>query len=321
MLNRRNWFRAAVCALFCAAVSGQQTGAVFMVDDDGAQCPGALATIQEAVAQAPEGATILVCPGTYRNQVTIRGAEKTGLKLIALGHDGEVVLEGDHTEPFGFLLDDVTNVLIRGFTIRGWGNKPTTASQYGWGCGIHLQRAHYNTIEHNRISKTDMVGINLDHSGHNLIRYNLMTEIDPQGVGCGILMSGGKDTAENFIYANRVALSPGAGILVWGAGPGNAIVDNNFNNNGQGGISHLGTEGTLIEGNRFSHNAGAWGVILFEPDPRSYGILIKNSDKVTVTGNMAHNNTLVDISWDNKGSVVFENNACRTSNQTGICGR
>jgi parallel beta-helix repeat protein len=313
---------AAAGALICAgAVLGQQAGDVLMVDDDGVQCPGALTTIQEAVSQAGEGWTILVCPGTYRKQVTIRGVEKTGLKLIALGREDEVVLEGNHTEPYGILLDDVTNVLVRGFTIREWGNKPTTANQYGNGCGIHLQKAHYNVIEHNRISKTDMMGITLDNSGHNTVRYNLITEIDPQGCGCGITLWGGKGTTENFIFGNRVGLSPGAGIVVWGAGPGNAIVDNNFNNNGQGGISHENTEGTLIEGNRFSHNAGAWGVILFESDRRAYGIELVNSNNVTIVGNMVHNNTRFDIVWDNKGTIVFENNSCGTSNQTGVCGR
>ncbi len=56
---------------------------VLTVDDDGADCPGALKTIQEAVAQAPAGATILVCPGTYYKTVSVVGPEKTGLKLRA----------------------------------------------------------------------------------------------------------------------------------------------------------------------------------------------------------------------------------------------
>src|SRR5437870_2511533 len=37
---------------------------VILVDDDGAQCPGAVRTIQEAVATASAGATIVVCQGT-----------------------------------------------------------------------------------------------------------------------------------------------------------------------------------------------------------------------------------------------------------------
>ena len=37
-------------------------------------CPGSLRTIQEAVAAAAAGATILVCPGNYRSTVTITAA-------------------------------------------------------------------------------------------------------------------------------------------------------------------------------------------------------------------------------------------------------
>jgi parallel beta-helix repeat protein len=304
-----------------ALAAAGAAGNVFFVDDDGAQCPGALTTIQEAVSQAGEGAIILVCPGLYTRQVNISGPEKTGLKLISLGRDDEVIIQGDHTQPYGILLENVTNVLVRGFTIRDFGNKPTTANQFGWGCAIHLTKANYNIIEHNRVSKTDMVGINLDNSAYNIIRYNLITEIDPKGFGVGIALWGGKGTSGNFVFANRAAQSPAAGIVVWSAGVGNSIVDNNFSNNGQWGISHRDTEGTIIEGNRFSHNTEAWGVISMEKDNRAIGVELRKSNNVTVVGNMAHNNTQLDISWDKLGAVTFERNGCAKADQPGLCGQ
>ncbi len=54
------------------------------VDDDGAQCPGALTTIQEAVAKARAGESILVCPGTYYKTVLLKGHEKDAIKLIGI---------------------------------------------------------------------------------------------------------------------------------------------------------------------------------------------------------------------------------------------
>ncbi|MCL5744949.1 MAG: right-handed parallel beta-helix repeat-containing protein [Acidobacteria bacterium] len=310
----------------CVAWFGMQqrsaaasNGSILFVDDDGAQCPGAFRTIQEAVAQAAPGSTILVCPGIYRKTVKLSGKDNEGMQLIALGHPGDVVLQGDHTEPFGFHLQDVENVLIRGFTVLDFGNKPTTASQYGNGCAIHLANSNYNTVENNRLSRADMTGINVLNSAHNIIRYNLISEIDPKGFGNGIWLQG-KRTSGNLVFQNYAYLQPGAGIIVWNAGEDNVITDNAFNNNGQWGISHRDTAGTLIEGNRFSYNAGNWGVITFLNDRRSIGIELRNSDRVVLRGNMASNNTRLDISWDKKGDVVFADNACAVADQAGLCG-
>jgi len=297
-----------------------QAGQTLFVDDDGAQCPGALRTIQEAVAQATRGATILVCPGTYQATVMVKGHDKDGIRLIAMGGQDEVVVQGSHTEGDGFRLEDVDSVVVRGFTVREVGYVKTTASQFGVGCGFHIQNANYNTIEHNRITKIDMMGISVFSSGNNLIRYNFIFDIDPGGFGQGIYLEGVK-SASNFIFQNYAYRQQGAGIALWGAGPGNIILDNNFSNNGQWGISHRNTEGTWIEGNRFSYNAGALGLISTETDRRSIGIELLKSNKVTVSDNTVRNNTLFDISWDNTGEITFANNACQTANQPGLCAR
>ncbi len=83
------------------------------------------------MAQAPGGATILVCPGTYRGTVSITGPAKNGLKLIAVGRADEVVFQGDYTERDGFPLENVGSVLIRGFTVRDFGNQATTEEFHG----------------------------------------------------------------------------------------------------------------------------------------------------------------------------------------------
>ena len=61
---------------------------VITVDDDGLDCPGALHTIQEAVAEAPAGATILVCPGNYHGTVNIIGPEKSVPEIDRRGPRG-----------------------------------------------------------------------------------------------------------------------------------------------------------------------------------------------------------------------------------------
>ncbi len=74
------------CAAFFALAAGIPTEVVastttstttgkFIVDDDKVQCPTAQYTeIEDAVAAAPAGATIQVCPGVYKKQVVITKA-------------------------------------------------------------------------------------------------------------------------------------------------------------------------------------------------------------------------------------------------------
>jgi len=183
---------------------------VITVDDDGADCPGALHTIQEAVAKAPAGATILVCPGNYNGTVNIIGPEKTALKLIAVGREDEVVLQGDNTERDGFHLENVTNVLIRGFTVRDFGVTATTGAVWGTGNQIYLENAHYNTIEQNHIINGDMMGIMLMDSGNNIIQRNVVHVENAALANCGIHVQGSK-SANNVLQQNLTSGNKMAG--------------------------------------------------------------------------------------------------------------
>lgn len=94
-------------------------------------------TIQAAVTAASVGDRILVRPGTYLGTVVITGAARNNLQILADGGEGQVILQGNHTqqttgtckfalEPLcperaGFLLRDVAGVIIRGFTVRDFG--------------------------------------------------------------------------------------------------------------------------------------------------------------------------------------------------------
>ncbi|MEK7406297.1 MAG: right-handed parallel beta-helix repeat-containing protein [Acidobacteriota bacterium] len=295
---------------------------VLTVDDDGADCPGALKTIQEAVAQAPAGATILVCTGAYRGTVNIVGPEKTGLKLIANGREDEVVLQGDNTERDGFHLENVTNVLIRGFTVRDFGTTATTATDWGVGNQIYLENAHYNTIEHNTLINGDMMGIMLVDSGNNTIQQNVAFVDNASLANCGIHVGGAKSANNTFrlnmTYGNKVA-----GIMISGAGPGNRILDNTVLANGRAGITVSNTNEIWIEGNRVSYNRGPWGTSPYAADlvGQGLGISLTNVDKATVFDNRLRNNTGMDLSWDGRGDNKLESNACLTSTPAGACGR
>ena len=205
---------------------------VLTVDDDGIDCPGALRTIQDAVSRAVAGSTIRVCPGTYRGTVNIIGPEKNALKLVAVGRQDEVVLHGDYTERDGFHLENVSNVLIRGFTVRDFGVSATTASDWGVGNQIYLENAHYNTIEHSRLINGDRMGIMPVDSGNNLVQNNVAWVDNSALANCGIHVEGPK-SAGNIIRLNMFWSNKLAGVMVRGAGAGNRIQDNTVLSNGR----------------------------------------------------------------------------------------
>jgi parallel beta-helix repeat protein len=295
---------------------------VLTVDDDGFDCPGALRTIQEAVAQAQGGATILVCPGTYRGTVNIIGPEKSGLSIIAMGRADEVVLQGDYTQRDGFHLENVSSVLIRGFTVRDFGNLATTAALWGTGNQIYLENAHYNTIEQNRVINGDMMGIMLMDSGNNLVQNNFAWVNNAALANCGIHVQGAK-SANNMFRLNLAFGNNVAGIMLSGAGPGNTVADNITIGNGRNGITNTGTDGTWIEGNRVSYNGGPWGTTPFAASAKGvgFGINIGTSTGVTVFDNRGRNNTGMDINWDGSGTVKFDSNACDKSTGGGACAK
>ena len=318
----------ALLVLGCLPVAGE----TLFVDDDGAQCPGALRTIQEAVARAGRGDTILVCPGTYLKTVLVKGHDKDAIKLIALGHPDEVVLQGDHMEMNGFHLEDVDNVVLRGFTVRDFGmgateTLPSGMLRGGMGNGIYLLNANYNTLENNRLTRNDMMGIDLWDSANNIIRYNLAFDNDTGGSACGIMLRG-RQSSRNYIFQNMAYNNGLAGLMIADSGPGNLVIDNNFSNNGRWGIENRNTADTWIEGNRVSYGFGNVAEVAKQPlaaycpgQPCGLGVHIRGSNNVTVLDNRIRSSANLDVIWDGTGQIRFEANACDTASHVAICRR
>src|SRR3712207_6616076 len=55
-------------------------------------------TIEAAVTAARAGERILVKPGTYVGTVMVTGAARNGLQILADGAEGQVILQGNHTQ-------------------------------------------------------------------------------------------------------------------------------------------------------------------------------------------------------------------------------
>ena len=304
---------------FVTTLAPPSTSQPILVDDDGADCPGAVTTIQEAVRRASSGANILVCRGIYTGTVGIAGAEKDGVKLIALGRAGEVILQGDYLARDGFHLQNVSNVLIRGFLVRDFGEKATTASEWGVGNLVYLENAHYNTIEHNQFANPDRAAVLLVDSASNVIQHNVTWADNAALATSGVEVRGTK-SANNVISLNMSYGNKLAGVMLSGAGAGNVVRDNTIVANGRYGIDIQNTPEAWVEGNRVSYNRGFWGTTPGGQQP-GVGINLANLLKATVFDNRARGNTGADLNWDGKGDNRVEANACDTCVPASACGK
>ncbi|MBI5379927.1 MAG: right-handed parallel beta-helix repeat-containing protein, partial [Nitrospirae bacterium] len=102
---------------------------MLVVDDDGAQCPGAgYVSIQAAVNAAAPNATIRVCPGTYDEQVIItkrlklKGDNGAVVKPSPMAANTTSLSFGAAAIAAAILVMDTTNVTLEGLTVDGSGS-------------------------------------------------------------------------------------------------------------------------------------------------------------------------------------------------------
>lgn len=105
---RWRWLVAlAACGLAARPAAAART---WMVDDDRAECPKAdFTTVGAAAAAAANGDTIRICPGLYRENITV-----TNKSLIFQG-DGvdRVLIDGNRTDPTGIAASTVNVFTLR----------------------------------------------------------------------------------------------------------------------------------------------------------------------------------------------------------------
>src|ERR687885_1288135 len=209
---------------------------VLLVDDDKAQCKKAdFTTIQAAVTAASPGTTILVCPGTYQESVTIT---KNDLRIRAKGAPGTVVLDGlAQTLLAGFYVQNASGNLISGFRMQnfheasvlldnGDGNRirqnVATGAHHD---GIELRLGSSgNQIEHNRVIDNlagNACGIQIRDAGStgNIVRHNVSRN-NNWGIRVGF------GATDNVVFHNRSVNNRAFGILNFSGGNGTSITGN-----------------------------------------------------------------------------------------------
>lgn len=273
--------------------------------------------------------------------MVITGAARNNLQILAGGGEGEVILQGNHTqqtagtckfalEPLcperaGFFLREVAGVIIRGFTVRDFG----VGAMSGVGEGVLLVNAHRNRIEQNVVTRTDMMGISLFNSSHNVVERNTFYGNDPDepmrvGTGCGVhietsaALSAGV-AERNIIRRNVIYGNPFAAVMLHRAGSGNQVVDNELRDGGVWGVMNRATNGTLVEKNRITNHTGF--KLAGKPRPIGYGVGIDvtGSSEAVIRNNALQNNSAFDIEWDGMGQNTFAGNRCAKASRDGLC--
>ncbi len=215
------------------------TGAINGAEGATIRVPGDYKTIQEAVDHASAGDTVVVSPGRYRGNITL----KEDIILQGAGADSTII-EGDGT---GSVIEGASGAVVEGFTITGSGRKGKTGITMD--AGISANNAPM-TIANNRIINNN-TGIKLYYSPSNIIN-NVIADSDNYGV----YLSYSDSTVKNNIIINN----KNHGIYCSYSKP--EIINNTIYNNLNGIYSEVSR--VVIKNNIISGNKSA-GVKWAEP--------------------------------------------------------
>jgi hypothetical protein len=234
-------------------------------------------TIQSAINAASSGDTVLVAPGTYKENINFSGKAIT---LKSSGGARVTIIDGGGVAPvLTFSSNETSSSVLSGFTLQN--GTSTFNSQYSGG-GIFISFASptiKNNIIQNNTACAGGAGIEV-YFGSPLIQGNTIkrnSQTGCSGGGGGGIEAGGASTVQiigNLIQNNSWGNS-GGGIFLNSVG--SALIKNNvITGNVGGGIAMInGVSGTAIVQNLISGNTSSWGSGVYWSNPP--GIFVNNT--------------------------------------------
>lgn len=281
--------------------ASHMAGAAQVVDDDGTQCPDAqFSTIQGAVDAASPGDRVVVCAGTYEEQVTV---STNDLRIVA-AHGPQRAVVNAHGHDFGFLVLNTAGVTIQGFHV-----------EHAHEADIALVGTTFSAVRHNVTTAAGHDGIAVASSHDNVIEHNaVMDNLAPNACGIQILAGAERNVVRHNLLSNNEW-----GIQIAGGTTADNIISRNTSRGNRGnGIRNVGgASGTIIEKNHALRNGFAPSGIT---GGTAAGIRIMSGSGIVVRGNQAFGNSLVDLR-DETNTATFEDNRCGTSLPDGLCER
>jgi hypothetical protein len=314
-------------------------GRTLRVDDDKQQCPDAqYTTIQSAVAAAQPGDTIVVCPGTYAEQVKIETHQKDGLKLVSQKpHQAVIQSPPVQMSPKAIvLIDHADRVSLVGFTIKGPFIEPD--------CGTPLPEDPSIVDVHK--------GVYVRNGARELILGNHITQIqnsNPALFGCqdGIAVQIGRNAesagGSALVAANVIDDYQKGGVVVDGPNSFAAVSVNVIKaatavqpNIAPNGVQVSRGAGAEVSYNKVSRNkflgnrdAGSGsGILLYQPGAGKVdvkhnesfdnddGLPLIDADRELIRENYSHDNVIYDglfADTDSTQNLFKENVALRNA--------
>lgn len=247
---------------------------------------GAIRSVREAINRAKPGDTIVVAPGTYREQtITVN-------KPLYLKGNGFPVLDGERKYEILAIRSD--NVVVEGFAVQHSGY-----SSYNDIAGIRIYNARNVIVRNNKLFDT-FFGIYSQHAVHctisgNELQSKAVTELNSaNGIHCwksdsmhilNNVITGHRDgiyfefVTNSLIENNRSYNNVRYGLHFMFS-HADSYIGNTFQNNGAGVAVMFSKKVTMLR-NQFREN---WG-------PAAYGILLKEISDSRIEGNHFYRNT------------------------------
>jgi serine protease len=243
--------------------------------------PADAASIQEAIASAAPGDTVLVAPGTYVENLTFLGKAIT---VVSEGGPAVTVIDGNFAGPVvGFAEGEPRAAVLRGFTIQHG------ASSFGGG-GLFIQNSSPTIADNWIISNGACTGAGVySNFASPLIQGNRI--------------------AGNFLYGCTGGF--GLGVYIGGDSAaeliGNSITDNNGPAHG-GGVTLFAAGRASLRSNVIARNVTSG----FSPCTQGGGIWMVNFSQATFVDNLIVGNVAGcggGIYWSGSTGVnTFVNN-------------
>lgn len=266
--------------------------------------PGGQPTIQAGINAAVNGDTVLVAPGTYKENINFNGK-----RIIVKSSNGPkvTIIDGGLIAPVAtFSSGETLKSVLKGFTLQN--GTSTFNSQYDGG-GVYINASSptiMGNIIQNNFACNGGGGIAVEFASpliqNNKIRNNMQSGCSGGIGGAGIAVGGAAaariigNTIENNIWGS----GDGGGITLFAAGAP-TIQNNIIRGNTATGVSPAAQGGgiwivndsdALVEQNLiYNNNAGQGGGIYFGVPSGSRGPFLINN---TIVGNSA-----------SQGSAVF----------------
>jgi hypothetical protein len=277
--------------------------------------------INQAIAAAPKGGTVIVCGGTYKVQAVVT-------KSLALIGRGNATIDARGQKPIskklpggsGVVVYGTRNVEVTGFTVKNAGFDAILVGR------SRRVLVSHNLLEHNGDVGVDFNGSSESLATHNLSEFNkgggflIADDLGPAHYdavtwnkatrnpgGCGVIIAGhstsgvwGNYVAHNLITFNGLNhKQPGAGVVIATEVKGervsdNDVADNEIFGNGLAGVTiHSHVPGQRMSGNQIVGNdigknnivgdtIGLAPPVTNHPDLRTTGILVGASSAIRV---------------------------------------